>query len=497
MKKYFLLAAAAATVLAVSCNKEKNQPKVDPTPNVVDEIDDTTPQPVLFGVSNAVVKSPVSTKAAIDDWSASETLYIYGIQNNEAGTVLIDNVAATSPAAGNTTHAPINVYNPAGGENEPFYYGMNDEVYNFYGYYVADAWSKEWKVAAEPAEPVTYTYAAIAEPGDKPAPGEGYSLPVYINGSQDIMLAQTNKEADWELNTRDVAPSLIYSAKAARRGVHPDLIFKHQLSRFVFKLKAATSVVAQKMDITSLSIASPYYCTLDIDAGSTVFSTPDGLPETMDFEVSNVTEGPAYAVDLTETFDTFADVMVAPGLSTYNIKIKFVYNNISASLPAFERAIDLKKLMADDNYVAEAGKKYVVNIIMYGPEEVKIFVTLAEWDEVLDAEIDPDADEDEDESDTRESLAFSVDLPDTQVLAPGATYDLPAFTIKQGDETLEPQPEVTYTFVPGTATGTTWDEVNRKVTAGTTAGEATLTISVAGTFTTKPLTKTITFTVSE
>lgn len=420
MKKYFLLAAAAATVLAVSCNKEKNQPTTDPTPNVVDEIDDTTPQPVRLGVSNAVVKSSVSTKAAIDQW-AQQDLYIFGIQVSgkipsaavsPTGQIFINNVKATAPDATAAAHQEIDVIRTG---NEKFYYGMNDEVYNFYGYYVADAYAGSWDETTNPAAPtysVNGTVAAAApvvtvpdalEPDDDaaaPSPGT-YTLGVEINGTQDIMLATTDKDADFSrgyaANGNKYVPlTSIYSAKAARRQIHPDLIFEHQLSRFVFQLKAGNDATKDNMTITSIAIDSKHTATLDITKGETTF---DGT--TVPFK-QPTTEA------LTDAFSAiFADIMVAPGEASYNVTIDYTYNGITAPIQPIKTTVNLATLLDEPTYKAEAGKKYLVQIVVYGPEEIKIFVTLVPWDLVnLDA-IDPD----EDFEDDRTAAAITVTEP--------------------------------------------------------------------------------------
>ncbi len=70
------------------------------------------------------------------------------------------------------------------------------------------------------------------------------TVPFIINGSQDLMIAET-KTADAadalvaaSSITAEDAPSYIYSAYAARRGVNPEMTFKHQLTRLQFKVKA-------------------------------------------------------------------------------------------------------------------------------------------------------------------------------------------------------------------------------------------------------------------
>ena len=149
MKKYFLLiAAAAATVLAASCNKEK---EVATSPSAkTSVIDDSVTMPVVFTSQYALTKAPVvETKGigAVDDWQGSaQKLYLYGYEVTRTGKgvsysetlkldkALFENVSANAPTADSddagvrldgSSRSKIDLYNPAaeGGQEaqEPFY----------------------------------------------------------------------------------------------------------------------------------------------------------------------------------------------------------------------------------------------------------------------------------------------------------------------------------------------------------------------------------------
>ena len=247
MKKYFLLAAAAATVLAVSCNKEKNQPTTDPTP----QIEDNTPQPIRFGTNIAEVKAPI-TKAAIENagWNG-EDLFIYAFGTAANGSVDVANRLIGSATAGAPAKAPLDTPAPTGNRDaitlekdanthEPYYYTVG-EVYNFFGYYVGDA-----------------TLGTMTD----------YQLPITINGTQDIMVATTDKIADYMAATPAANVSLdkVYSDASARDHIKPDLMFKHQLSRFVFKTKFAGTGANTSVAFKSLTLKSYNKGTLTVAA---------------------------------------------------------------------------------------------------------------------------------------------------------------------------------------------------------------------------------------
>lgn len=393
MKKIFMLAAMAATLMAVSCNRAQS-------PVTLNEEEDNSPVAVKFTTNAAAVRGV--TKAAVDEFTGYEALFIYGLEgewNQETGefepngNILIDNVPALSPELEATNpdemqpetlhKAGIEVWDPAyAPENVPFFYGSNGEVYNFYGYYVGDAF-----------------------PAATPEPDADLALPVTFDGTQDIMLATTVPAFDYEDRTADFNFFTVYSAKAARKDVHPNLIFRHQLSRFVFELQFRPQDridEAQLITITGISLVSPSnQVVLDIDDQTADF---EGGEETV-FDLHNA-DGSLYpnpdSNDVTETgkinttdwTQAGESIMVAPGEAIYHMIMTYdyLYNNIPLeNLPAFEWDINLPELLQDEEYVAEPGKKYIVKLVVYGPEEVKISVTLEDWDEIELPEIDPDA----------------------------------------------------------------------------------------------------------
>lgn len=367
MKKIFMLAAMAATIFAVSCNRAQGP--------ALDEEEDNTPVAVKFSANAAAVSGVV--KAAIDEFTGAETLYIYGIDTD--GNILINNIPAESPELeAGAGKAAIEVWDPHYAPEEvPFFYGSNGEVYDFYGYYVGDA-------------------------DDDPQPeADGLTLEVEFDGTNDIMLATTDKAADYEERTGDFNASTVYSAKAARKDVQPNLIFKHQLSRFVFLLQfrpASQAENAEFMTIQEITLWTPSNTvTLDIDDQTALF---EGEEDT--FELKNI-DGSKYeggAIDGENWTQAGESIMVAPGESVYHMTMSYdyEYNGVQLdNLPPFEWDINLPALIdgAAADYKAEAGKKYIVKLVVYGPQEVKVSVSLEPWDEVELNEIDPDAEDEE------------------------------------------------------------------------------------------------------
>ena len=440
MKKIYFLAGAVAALVAVSCAKEQGKvDKPSPTPEVTEE-EDATPVPILFGSKLNIVE----TKAAVEKWNdahapQSEALYIYGLE--DAGTVaapvykltgaapFINNVKAVPPvgvtAEANSDRLGIDVYNPAGAATEPFYYAENVK-YNFFGYYVDDA------AGANPTPAVDASEGTVSK----------ITLPVTINGTQDILLAKTDKEEDL-INRQDTGKPIasvdrLYSSYSARRGVNPNLNFEHQLSRFVFSIKKGGTVDGDKITISSLKVESYAAGTLTIVGAPTEVSNQGWnkeqgkfipvnskqnlylVPETEDNENPVArTYLPITTLDIVNgnPIDTpiiadnakgdgklnihpgadyapIGDIMVYPGQDVYNFDLDILQDGITAAIPTQHLQIEMAKVIknnpSDVVEFAEPGKQYNVKLIVYGAEKVDITVTLSDWEEVGEIEIDPD-----------------------------------------------------------------------------------------------------------
>lgn len=450
MKKYFLLAAAAATVLAVSCNKEKNQPTTDPTP----QIEDNTPQPIRFGTNIAEVKAPI-TKAAIDMWDGSQKLYIYGfpLANglSDIANPKIDQVAADSPSTSPTgSRDAIEVLDktaPNAQAPYPYYYYETGKVYNFFGYYVGDAKTNDTDYAAGAAAPNAGNTAV--------------ELPIVIDGSQDIMVATTDKFADYIAAGATVSLDKVYSDVSARNGVVPDLIFKHMLSQFEFKtiyggadpskyntiaIKSLTLDSYSKGTLT-VAAADPANIGFAKDANDTrVPLTLKGVPYAADNWASNKFPGDGatpsdYAVLGDEIMAIPEGDAQTPANYTMHLTLvqKDANNNLSEA--TVDLAIDFEKLENATATYAEAGKKYVVKITIYSLEEINLTVSLEAWEDGGETAIDPDQDprpvptiDVTDPADLSTPLALTVGDAAYQIVATAAygTTPTPIATLKYG-----------------------------------------------------------------
>ena len=497
MKKYFMLFAAAATVLAVSCNKGNNGATETPdVPPVVTEEEDNTPVPIEFGTKAAEVKAP-TTKAAIDNWNNvgnEEKIYVYGLERTSDvvttySSVYINNVAADAPneaVVGLDKRTPINVYDPAVTTSQtPFYY-VDNKYYDFYAYFVADAADNDPTPTVDAAEnPTTIT------------------LGVEINGTQDIMLATTDKASDEGYRTdrsKAVPERMMYSAKSARRGVVPNLNFEHQLSRFVFNIKAANETVANgqapnaepanlkgKVTIQGVKMESFKKGTLTIVGANRGLEPTASTEEANNIEYLTVT-GPdggfQFNADINQ-YSTYGEIMVYPTSTdalpnVYNFKILMTQEGAAYTAEhPYELPLEIKFA---ENETALAGKKYEVKVIVYGLEEVQITVSLKEWDDGNTFDLDPD---DNGENPVQISnLGITLDPSGNVVIGTDATIglDWSNVSVTEGDTpdatAQEALAATLYCTSSDTSKARVYKDNDGWKVKGVAAGTATITVSV-------------------
>ena len=404
----FTYLSLAALVLLSSCRKE---------PDAQDTVRDDL---VRLGV-NLVTDTPVKGIGALDRWDSRQDVYVYGISRdgkkdntsitdlNFADAFYIDNVRIDAvPSSGEDASKPheIDIFRIG---TEHYYYG-EERRYEFFGYYVDDA--------------------VVNRAGNNaPVPvktAERIELPIVIDGSQDILAATTDKAAD---NTKGLNSGRLYSAYSARKGVIPNLIFNHQLSRFNVYVKRGDRYdathdinLADSLTITRIQVQSNSKATLVIanrvcnDAsGQTLgngldaatFSSPEWLYVNRGVDVHNLSKADNIHPAQTWAENSFVGtVMVIPGLSVYHFRLGLDqkgytdYPRYSADGRELydietEFDVDFARLLSmeqDPKYSdgdastasgldteAVPGHQYDVNIVVYGLQDVRITVSLTPW----------------------------------------------------------------------------------------------------------------------
>ena len=375
---YIIICTTALLAALSSCSK-----------STVGGIDDTVVMPVTLGtnVGAVEVSKAEGASGALDGWNSNQ-VYVYGIETstsegpNISGGRFIDGVAATAPVSG--TSGSLTLYNPdVTSGDEPFYY-QGSRKYEFFGYYVDDA----------EVDTPQITSTSI-------------SIPIRIDGTQDVMTAATIHENDLAGAKEGAAveESDIYSAYSARRDVHPNLVFRHQLSRFVFKARtgfADSDERAGKISVTGLVVKADTEATLTVVGEQGI----SGTLSNADLPLWRGSAGALQqisrenAVPITMTEDVLGDMMLYPGGKKYPITIFFHqdgytvgdgYFSTSLELDFSNISFDVNSGQAKDTE-SVAGHQYTVTFTVWGLQGVDVNVSLDDWKPSGSFTINPDKD---------------------------------------------------------------------------------------------------------
>ena len=394
MKNYALLAAAALGMLA-ACSKNETVPQQPGT----DPVDDGSPVAVQF---NATPMASVATRAggSVGDFAGAsnvwgnQTLYVFGFDRDITDftdaetTAFIWHVSAAAPAGAET--GGIDVYNPQF-PDEPFYYG--DDIYDFYGYHIDDAYLVEGsEVAPEPVSEANRIY-----------------VPFKIDGGQDLMVAKADPAAD--VVGTEVTAQNAYSAYAARRDVHPNLLFKHQLARFKFEVRSGDPS-ADNIQIDSIKLQSRTTGNLVVvgAAGVTLGIADTTSADALSWielrqkagdvlEALDPVEVPTYVSDqpVQESVSAGESILAMPGVAQYRLRVVLSDKTGQMDTPIESQEYDLTAASltnADGDSMNatkfEAGKSYKVTIVVRGPQDVQIEATVEAWEDGGETVIDPD-----------------------------------------------------------------------------------------------------------
>lgn len=391
-----------ATAMMASCAKDKTI--------ALDNGADGTPEEIILGAGqylSAEVEQgqpmkaasrgigSVGDLAATNNWNG-ETVYVYGIVSKLIGDeqltitgdaqFAINGEAATAPPAG-TPGATVTSTLAWTATGKHYYYDGNN-LYDFYGCHVDDA-------ATE----------AMTIPGGTNLAKNGFSVPVTINGTQDLMVAMPNKEND--RTAGGVDPEVtdtknLYSAWSSRRGVKPNLVFQHVLTRLTFKAKCGdASAPAQPVKITSIqvtgAISDGTLTVIPANSGTQGFVAgattanfalmgPDLDPKTQ--KLANFSGKDITNVDPEDFEQIGASMMLVPG-EEYSVEINTEQDmDDSGTIEGNEEGTITKKITFAGGFLA--GTNYNINITVYGLRNIVVDATLPAWEEGGDIDIDPD-----------------------------------------------------------------------------------------------------------
>ena len=409
MKKIYSLLALAAVISAAGCKKAEVTTTVTPG----DEAGDDR-VPVLFSLGQPKFDVSVKSVGSIEAWNG-HSLYILGYDtaapDYSLDDAFIPNVKATTLSSGDEgydgTKQELTVEHEVEETvTEPFYYSGSN-IYKFFGYYVDDAAVNADFTALDPADsdpvPVIVT-GGTADPAITAAnlANDGVYIPFQINGSQDIMIAKAERKTD--VGTSGVDSTRCYSAYAARRGIQPNLVFQHQLSRFTFEIKSG-SIAGNTVFVESISLTSPskgYLCVAGGDnTRGIVKATTDNNPVAMNLMETGA-DGTCQALTHAQPAEyTDADtpvtakeigesIMVIPGEEQYILTVQTSQDGVHTPIPAQTYTLTPAAVTGGTVTEFEAGKSYTVTLTIYGPESVVPTVTLTQWEDGGSVAIDPD-----------------------------------------------------------------------------------------------------------
>lgn len=350
MKKLFFFAIAVLGMTA-ACSK----------PTV--EIDDSNePVAIQFGVK-APTLTVTKTKAAVDDWTGNQVVTIYGYKKGDVSTVLLNGETGTVAASTNPDpDASVADEGSITFTTQPYYEGTT--VYDFRAVYTGDATTGEATTGASISQTVT------------------------IDGDDDIMHAVTdidNDKANPTLGEGETAinEARIYSAYAARRNVHPSLVFSHKLTRFAFNVtKGNSSEDALPVKVTNISVKTQNTGTLYIAGTNEGKFEPSG--EAVALDVKDFVE-----ITPAESPTPAGEIMVFP-VSGADNSIEITLTLSAEGHEVQPMTVNLTPSMVTGNTAFEAGKKYDVTFTVYGLEQIKVTAKLTEWVDGGDAAYDPD-----------------------------------------------------------------------------------------------------------
>lgn len=376
MKKTIIFAALALIAVA-ACQKSQPTVIVDPDEN----IPEGTLIPILFGSNLAPVSTTTKSIGGVDAWKTTDTVHVFGITRTDStatGTIDFAKGIEINDIAIPAFIAEGELIEVKDKNKKPYYYDL-EKPYDFFGYYIDDAVSGVTEID-ETTKTIT--------------------IPVTIDGSQDVMLAVAERKAT--LNTKTGLPKTIlanrlFSAYSARKEIHPALNFKHQLSRFKFIVSKGGDS-ATNVSIDSLAVVSPI-------KGVLTFKTKDNTITGKLEEASDATRETLYLPERDTNGKIIRDenskirpienfvvsgnnmavgesLMVIPGYSTYTLA--FCLNQGEEHVWQKNLTIKIPGSTETTTALAEAGKLYTVHITVYNLESIKIEVGLEQWDEVDD-----------------------------------------------------------------------------------------------------------------
>lgn len=386
MKKLFLMGAVASLGLLASCSSDDD---------------------LSTGGKNDLqqIKIGMGVQATVGATRGTGTVGSVGAENNKWAGQAINIYMFNKGTLDVAQFDGVDIYN-----NADFYAptavssGVAKAKDNSVKYYPTQAAFDFWGYRLDNAIQGT---PAVSEDGTKQEVG------FTLDGSQDIMVGKADPTE--EDLTKCADAEKIYSAYAARRGVQPDIKFKHLLSRLVFSVTGGNEDACDNehgVKVTAIKVKSKYTGKLivaytpDAQVTNELVPTDDVTDLVLKERATDDINGnndlvalqpknPEWDVDANKAKKTnIGEAILAVPADTYDLTIELsqkvkIYDDGSTTQEDTKKFSynDVIKLTDD---VFKAGYSYNVNITVFGLSEIKINTTLTPWEDGGNIDMNPE-----------------------------------------------------------------------------------------------------------
>lgn len=386
MKKLFLMGAVASLGLLASCSSDDDLSTGGK--NDLQQIKIGMGVQATVGATRGT--GTVGSVGAENNKWAGQAINIYMFNKGTLDVAQFDGVDIYNNAAFNAPTAVSAGLATAADHSVKYY--PTQSAFDFWGYRLDDA------IQGAPA---------VSEDGTMQEVG------FKLDGSQDIMVGKATPTEDDLTKCADSAK--IYSAYAARRGVQPDIKFKHLLSRLVFSITGGNEEACDNehgVKVTAIKVKSKYTGKLivaytpDAQVTNELVPTEDVKDLVLMQRATDDTNGNNKLIALeaknpewdTETGQAkktnIGEAILAVPADTYDLTIELsqkvkIYDDGSTTQE------DTKKFSYNDviqltDDVFKAGYSYNVNITVFGLSEIKINTTLTPWEDGGNIDMNPE-----------------------------------------------------------------------------------------------------------
>ena len=418
MKKMFFFALAAAGMLTACSNEDTLGGNGE---------QNVSEQQIRLGVASSKVQTrgtgTVGGMTEAENVWAGQTLWVYMLQKGS-----MDLAYYKAPAVGGVATPDVEVFNnkkftaPDAASNTKS--GLATTADGTIAYYPVSGNYDFWGYRVDDAVTGTPDVKLVDDTDNEVAADQATKrvVDIVINGSQDIMAGKAVPSADEVTKLGGYADNF-YSAYAARKGVQPNITFKHLLTRFTFEVRAGSKATAgagasgntEAVRVQGVSVESLTNGKLTVaykgetkEAADLLTFTGDASPLTLKQRAAGAADNNVPLVDLVEvplTWPAVGDatvgdvipvgeaLLVAPGQTEYPLTIALaqkVKKNV-ADIEKEDMTLEQKAtIKMDGTKKFEPGKSYKVTITVYGLEEIEVTATLVPWVDGGSIDIDDD-----------------------------------------------------------------------------------------------------------